>query len=408
MKSSVIIQREKKKTLVKLLSNIDKRRKYTFFITSCYFNPRSASYLIKDIYDANINIDSVEIYIDKKEALKIGKEVLRAWIDRINDRYEFEINLYPVDTAMLFHVKAYSLITHNSPNITDGILVVGSANLTGAGLTSIYGNIEAVIHTSSQKDLKSFYESILKIKTQKLEELENFKSIETFDFKYALLQNGYFVYKWSSSLNQELGIKFRLSEEGKQKIKGDPILEELGFKLSQATVSKSYLKFNYKSPLTKYVSNIKRNFGVETYWGYWVPKSIIDEIFGNQEFEEFKKKLLNAINKQCDSIISKINDDYDKLIKRELIETTEKHPQDSFLENIEKLKNNETKLWRLYYRYEIIDLPYDFSQRQEIEELYDNFTETYESKQINTTIRAIYESLNTKSLAPIISEISAS
>ena len=56
--------------------------------------------------------------------------------------------------------------------------------------------------------------------------------------------------------------------------------------------------------------------------------------------------------------------------------------------------------------YEIIDLPYDFAQREEIIDLYENFSETYESKPTNATIRAIYKSLDTKSLAPIIDGIS--
>jgi len=406
MKNSVIVMREKKKTVVGLLSKVDKRKKYTFFIASCYFTPRSASYLIGDIITANINVNSVEIYIDKKEALKIGKKVLQSWVDRINDRYEFEVNLYPVDTPKLFHVKAYSLIAQDSEDSLAGIIVSGSANLTGAGLTNNNGNIEVLIKTESQNDLESFQNSISKLQTQDIEKIEDFKDIESYDFKYALLQSGYFIYKWSRSLPQELLIKFRLSEEGKEKIKGDPVLEELGFELSQASISKSYLKFKYKSPLTKNINNIKRNFGVETYWGYWVPKSIIDQVFGNENFEKFRKRLLTAVEKQRDSIVSKIKDDYEKLISLNLIEVTKKHPRDAFFENIEKLKENETKLWRLYYRYEVIDLPYDFSQRDEIEELYDNFTETYESKPTNTTIRAIYESLATRSLRRIIEDIS--
>jgi hypothetical protein len=407
MINSVIVQKDKKKTVVGLLSKVDKRKKYTFFIASCYFTPRSASYLIRAVSDSNININSVEIYIDKKEALKIGKKILKDWLNRINDNHEFATNIYPVDTPKLFHVKAYSLIAKNSEDLLEGIIVSGSANLTGAGLTSDNGNIEVLIETQNQNDLNSFNKSILKLQTQNLDEIDHFKNIEAFDFKYSLLQSGYFIYKWSSSLNQELAIKFRLSEEGKQKIKGDPILEELGFELSQASVSKSYLQFEYKSPLTKNITNIKRNFGVETYWGYWVPKSIIDQVFGNEEFEKFKAKLLVAFEKEYYSIVSKIEEDYAKLTNLNLIEATQKHPKESFLESIEKLKGNETKLWRLYYRYEVVDLPYNFSQRAEVEDLYDNFTETYESKPANTTIRAIYKSLDTKCLLPITDEISA-
>ena len=405
MKNSVVVLKEKKKTLVELLSIVDKRKRYNFLIASCYFTPRSASYLIRSIVDENINVNKVQIYIDKKEALKIGKNILQSWQTRINDRYEFDINLHPVDTPKLFHVKAYSLLAQNSEGLLDGVIVSGSANLTGAGLTNNNGNIEVFIKTEELNDLKAFHKAISNLEIMGLEEIENFKDTESFDYKYALLQSGYFIYKWSSSLNQELSIKFRLSEEGKEKIKGDPVLEELGFELSQASISKSYLKFKYKSPLTKNINNIKRNFGVETYWGYWVPKSIIDQVFGNEDFEKFRKKLLTAVEKQRDSIVSRIKDDYEKLISLNFIEVTRKHPKDSFFENIEKLKENETKLWRLYYRYEVIDLPYDFSQRNEIEELYDNFTETYESKPVNTTIRAIYESLATKSLPPIIDDI---
>ena len=406
MKNSVIIQRDKKKTLLELLSMVDRRKKYSFTIASCYFTPRSASYLISDILNAKINIDSVEIYIDKKEAIKIGQEVLKSWLARINDKYDFEIQLYPVNTPRLFHVKAYSLITKNPDETLTGVIVSGSANLTGAGLTSVNGNIEALIQTEQQEDLNSFQESISKLKIQNLEDIEKFKEIDTFDFKYALLQSGYFIYKWSGSLNQELAIKFRLSEKGKQKIKGDPVLEELGFELNQASVSKSYLKFKYEPPLTQNITNIKRNFGVETYWGYWVPKAIIDDIFGGEDFEEFKTNLLSAIEEQYDSIICKIEDDYEKLLALKLIESSTKHPKESFAESVRKLKDNEIKLWRLYYRYEIIDLPYDFSQREEIEELFENFTETYESKPTNITIRAIYECLDNKSLNPIKHEIS--
>lgn len=403
MQNSVIILKEKKKTLVELLSIVDKRKKYIFYIASCYFNPRSASYLIRTINDKKIKIDCIQVYIDKKEALKIGKEILQSWVARVNDKYEFKINLYPVDTPKLFHVKAYSLISQGS---SGGVIVSGSANLTGSGLTSNYGNIEVLIKSENLNDLEAFQRAISKLEIVDLSEIENFKNIETFDYKYALLQSGYFIYKWSSSLNQELSVKFRLSEEGKDKIKGDPIIEELGFELSQASISKSYIKFKYKSPLTKNINNIKRKFGVETYWGYWVPRSIIDRVFGNEDFEKFKERFLSAVEKQRDSIIKKINEDYEKLISLNLIEATKKHPKESFFENIEKLKDNEIKLWRLYYRYEVIDLPYDFSQRDEIEDLYDNFTETYESKPANATIRAIYKSLATKSLRPITEDIS--
>ncbi|WP_295456391.1 hypothetical protein [uncultured Thiodictyon sp.] len=64
--------------------------------------------------------------------------------------------------------------------------------------------------------------------------------------------------------------------------------------------------------------------------------------------------------------------------------------------------DNDTKLWRLYYRYEILDLAYDFSQQQEIESLYENLTETYEARAgMNNTVRAIIKALELKSIRPL-------
>ena len=65
------------------------------------------------------------------------------------------------------------------------------------------------------------------------------------------------------------------------------------------------------------------------------------------------------------------------------------------------MKDKETKLWKLYHRYELIELPYDFSQYEEIEELYDNLIETCENRTSNYTIRAVYRTINEKNLAPI-------
>jgi hypothetical protein len=402
MSPTIILFNEKKKKLVELLSHIDKKRKYNFYIASCYFDLRTASYLIKDIYKEGIHIERIKIYIDKKEVFRIGKNNIQQWLNRINKKYSFNIDLFPVVAPKLFHTKIYALI---ACNFLSGVLISGSANLTRAGLTSSNGNIESLIRTRSQAILKSFQESLLELEIQDLDKINLFDDTETLDFKYALLRSGYFLYTWSGSLNRELGIKFMLSDKGKEKIKDAPILKtlrtELGFELSQASISKSYLNFSYNPPLSENIKNLKKNFGIETYLGYWVPISVINRCFGNEEFEKFKRSLFKAIEEQQKLIVASIKKDYETLCKLELIEKLNTHPEESFLKKVEKLKDKKTKLWRLYYRYELIELPYDFSQHEEIEELYNNFIETCEAKSSNYTIRAVYRAINAKNLGPI-------
>lgn len=402
MTSTIIFFNEKKKNLLKLLSNVDKKRKYNFYIATCYFDLRTASYLIKDIYKERINIETVEIYIDKKEVFRIGKNNIQQWLNRVNKKYSFNIYLFPVVAPKLFHTKVYALI---ACNFLSGVLICGSANLTSAGLASNNGNIESFIRTRSQSILKSFKKSLSELKIHDLDNIDSFSDSDTLDFKYALLRSGYFLHTWSGSLNRELGIKFMLSDKGKEKIKDVPLLKklrvELGFELSQASISKSYLNFSYNPPLLENIKNLKKNFGIETYLGYWVPISVINRCLGNEEFENFKCNLFNAIEKQQKLIIDSIKKDYDILCKLELIEKLNNSPEESFLKKVEKLKDKETKLWRLYYRYELIELPYDFSQYKEIEELYDNLIETCEDKTSNYTIRAVYRAINEKNLHPI-------
>lgn len=400
MNDTVITHKKKKKLLLELFSSIDKRRKYTFYITSCYFRQHSADVLIREVADM-VNLESVEIYIDKKEASKIGKDILLEWLSGINKRFCFDISLYPVKTNYLFHAKSYSLISWVDEDINNGQLIAGSANLTGAGLTSNKGNIEILVDTKDRDIISTFYESLCNLNYQEIEDLEKFNNIDSFDFKYSLLQSGYFIHTWDGSLNQELCIKYRLSKEGKKRIQGDPALDELGFSVSQATVSKSYFDFDFSPPLTEYERNIKLNYGIATFLGHWIPKVVVDEIFGDDNFDVFKDKFLNKIKEDFDLIIPKIDRDFQELKSLNLIEINDKDPVEIFKEKIEKLKHNDVKLWRIYSKYEIIELPYDFSQREEITELYENFTETYENKRNNKASLAIYEVLEEKDLSPL-------
>lgn len=401
MDNEVILNKGKKDLLIELLSRVDRRNKYYFFITTCYFKMHSADTLIRELANV-VGLHGVEIYLDRNEAAKIGKQELLDWLSSINKRYDFDVSLHPVKSGSLFHAKSYSLISWNGDEIEKGCLVAGSANLTGAGLTSDRGNVEVFVYTNEIKTIDSFYNAMCNFKYQSLDDLEVFSSVNSFDFKYSFLNAGYFIHTWEDSLNQELSIKYQLSKEGKKKINSLSPLDELGFNLTQSTVSKSYFDYNFERPLTEYEKNIKRNFGVATFLGHWVPKSVIHEVLGDDDFEQFKNDFLNKLDDEIEEVIVRISEDYSQLEELELIELGDKDPVERFKENINKLRNNDIKLWRIYSKYEIFELPYDFSQMDNIKDLYDNFTATYQSKKSNKTVKAIYHVLEKKSLDPIL------
>ncbi len=89
--------------------------------------------------------------------------------------------------------------------------------------------------------------------------------------------------------------------------------------MAHAKISKSYFEFEYKSPLTEFVTDIKRRFGVETYLGYWVPKKIIDEIFAGHGFDDFKERLSTSLKEQREAMAEAIRNDRENLVRLNLI-----------------------------------------------------------------------------------------
>ena len=162
MTNHINIRSLKKSKLIELLmKSPDKRRRHCLYIASCYFTPDSARSLINSMNEA-INLTETKIYIDRKTASYIGKPILLKFC---NSFKHIEVNLYAVETAHLFHTKAYAIISKDDDNlIVCGSLVIGSANLTGSGLTSKYGNIESLLDTQDDDLLNQFTEQILSLK----------------------------------------------------------------------------------------------------------------------------------------------------------------------------------------------------------------------------------------------------
>lgn len=371
------IYRNKKSVLVDLLRKVDRRRTHCLYIASCYFNPRSADALIHDLREV-VSIDYIEILIDRKTAEAIGKEVLANWLDSNEG-----LNLFVSKSSRLFHTKGYALLHFDDDEkVASGSLVLGSANVTEAGLCAANGNIECLIDTQEVRHLRGFYESLEEMNWVEIDELDNYEKADV-NFQYALISRGYFIHPWSGDINALLAVRYSLTEEGEEKTTTDPAFSSLGFNLDALTVAKSYIDFDPASYRSDQFKVIKRNYGIECRLGYWVPKCIFDSASeGIPGYEFFKKELVKYLKNNVVSIKKSILSDYEVLLKRNLINALPVSPEITFEQKANELISGrrEELLSRVFNKYQRFEFPYDVSDVSSISAIYDEITETSLSK----------------------------
>ncbi|WP_430232631.1 hypothetical protein [Nitrosomonas communis] len=389
------IKAKKKQTLIELLGKTDKRRNHSLYLCSCYFAPEAARGLIREL-SKSINMSLINIYIDRKVAIEHGRKSLEEFCNSFAD---LKINLYAVETNILFHSKSYALVAFDeSNNITSGSIVLGSANLTGAGLMKNGGNIECLIDSQDINLLEEHMAQLSKLKILPIDKLNDFSNKDEYSFKYALLRSGVFIHKWNDSLEQYLSIRYRLTREGKSRI-GDHSFKRVGFNIETATISKRYFRFDYTPKHLKEAENVIRNFGIESYLGYWLPYVAVESMFDKKDLELFKERLFSDIERQRNVIEQQIQQDFSYLMNEGLIEEIEVNPVNLFNKKLVDLMTNELKLKRVYSKYEIFNLPYDVQQKNEILELFDELIEVAESKtRKNTAVKAFLASYATFSI----------
>jgi len=396
MSDLININKGKKTKIVQLLTKgADKRFGHVLYLTSCYFSPDAAEKLIRELQTL-INIKSVYIYIDRKTAISIGQQPLEEL--SLNQNLP-EIFIFAVEASVLFHTKAYALLSYTKDGLLNkGSLVVGSANLTGAGLTASSGNIESVLDSQDAEILNEFVTQLDKLKIIKLDQLEVFRSQESYNFKYALLHEGAFIHKWLDDLGRYLSVRYQLNENGKSRI-GDELFKNAGFNIDTATISKRYFDFNYEPAHLENTENLRRRFGIETYLGHWIPNSALETVLDQEGFDEFCTKLRTELNQQLPTIKERILNDLRHLEQNDLIVESENNPLESFESKVETLLTNRVKLQRIFSKYEIFPLPYDLTQKSEIEELFDQMLSLCQSrKQKNIAQKAFISGFTNSSL----------
>ena len=388
------IKSSKKQNLIELLLKTDKRRYHCLYLASCYFTADAAKSIINKIRQ-RIHLSKVVVYIDRKTAISIGKDKLLDFCDGFDD---LTVELYAVDASSLFHTKAYALISFDGDDVYCGSLIVGSANLTGNGLASRNGNIESILDTQDNSLLNEFITQMAKLKLLEIEELDEFKNANSFNFRYALIQEGKFIHKWTDNLDQYLSVRYYLNENGKAQAANETFTN-IGFNMETATISKRYFNFNYDPPHLENAENLTRNYGIETYLGYWIPNAALESLFEKDQFEFFKNLLNEQLSLQITSIESQIQSDLLSLQNANVIQLTDSDPIELLKNKILDLQTNELKLKRIFSKYEIFSLPFDISQKDDIENLFEDMLLVIESrKKKNMAMKAFMNAISKSSL----------
>lgn len=401
MSNKFNIKGNKSAKLIELLSKTDKRRVHDLYLCSCYFSAEAIKLLNDEMQDkTSIKIGNIYVYVDRRAALSAGRdeiERIKKW-EKNNSNFFFRI----VDSEALFHTKAYALISEDKDEIQSGSLVIGSANLTGSGLTrGKNGNIESLLDTQDKEAISDFLKRIESTKVIKIDELERFTSSDSVAFVYALLRQGHFSHKWSDNIGQYLSVRHALNKKGKSELSNSELIN-LGFNVDAASIGKRYFDFEYEPLHLKGLENLIRNFGIETYLGHWVPSSAIKTLFNDADYAKFSKKISSYWLKEKSALIKKINDDFDKLLQLGYVDKPENSPGDAFESKVNDLLDNDMKLYRAYAKFEFYDLPYDISQDDHIlpldKEIQDLITSRVKK---NKAMKAYEEAIFSSSLTPI-------
>ena len=177
------------------------------------------------------------------------------------------------------------------------------------------------------------------------------------------------------------------------------VLNDLEFDINANTISKRYFDLPESDVST---DGWKRNYLIETYLGYWIPKVVLKKIThetDDESLESFKNKVCEELHEQYENVKSRIESDYNTLVQEKIIKKIvddsgkERNPAEDILEKINTFCNNENAITRLYYKYEEFEFPYDKKSdkyEQKINEMIDCMDDTIGSYKIGRKVFVAY------------------
>lgn len=369
-------------------------RSHEIWALTCYIEADALKSLI-DAVSERVRLTYVAIYFNYAEALKYRVNESKQLVDVLDELIEeykgdgITVEWFPIHVpGKLVHAKAYAVVQWDGQRdgIRRGCLLTTSGNLTSRGLgTSDNMNVEIGYQSNTKKDLWAFSNLLEVLYENYSVDITNYSFNEDYLFKYALLSNAVYLYRWQGNLVSEMSLRFTLNESKKRDIvKVNEELVSMGFHSDEnsLSISRNYINLSGK-PNNPFPSNYRKLLCIETFIGYWCPRSIWNYtknvVSNNMEhFINWFHERTNddALKKACEEA----KQHEERLLKLGFIKRN-KDRLKKWKKKIRGLRRDEARLERLHWQYECFELPYDVTNQDGIEELYESLTGTIQLKE---------------------------
>jgi hypothetical protein len=376
--------------IVDSLGDFDRRfqRRHELRILSCYLdkNLRGIRALIDHVSEV-VRLTDVELMFEMLEIYRgrlpnDAERDLRR-LERRCRRREVTFRWIPVRVGMLMHAKSYSVVQRVQGRVGDGVVWISSGNATtrGLGASRARVNVELSSKSTSRRDVADFLDIWGQLRENEIDIAQAFAQDDIYAFAYALLASGVFLHDWRDALRSQLGVRYTLTDVGRRSAPGNNELALLGLDLDRATATRNPFSAQLDFPPARRLPGaFARGYTIDTLLGRWCPCSIwnvVEQTIGQDEaFRQFYDALLSATTPQAmDRLVERESKIEDALVARGLVVPDEERLQ-RWRGKISWLRKDETRLTRMFLRFEPFELPYDYQAREEIRRLYDSVLES--------------------------------
>lgn len=398
---------EKLSVFEQMAEGLPTNRKYEMYLCTAFIDENSTLLLVNLLSDL-YKIKKITLLIDRSEIYKKGIETIKELQKKlrisISKKHKGEVNILGVQCSSgIFHSKAYAILYKEKSGSYAGNLLLGSANLTGKGLTAKNGNIETLYKVRSKKDLNAFsleLQALIENSSLNLLDIHTRATLDldSFGWKHSLLVSGLFAHRWSDALSRELGIRYELSEKGTS-LSNPGILKEMSFSMDSKTITKSYFRSENRFSHINGEKDFIKKHSIETYLGYWIPKGSLYRETSDEVLNKLKAKLESELFEQRDRIIAEIKNDYLRLFKEGIIKDKPGCEEKFSHANLNNLLEDQFKLRRILFKYEFFELPYNAIDQDHIINLYNELKTASDYKKSNHAIKMFRKAHNNINLS---------
>ncbi|MGQ3073452.1 MAG: hypothetical protein ACT7A5_20490 [Ferrovibrionaceae bacterium] len=385
-----------------------KQRRHELRILSCYVDFGALKHMIK-VISQEVRLTSVVLMFEMMEIYRKRRpnearadlKRLKDWCERQNCSFDF----LAVRAGALVHAKAYCVVQQVDDRVANGLLWIGSGNATrqGLGLSGTASNVELSMTSTKKGDLKLFFAAWDQL-AEKAQDISKLAQLaDEYAFKYALLASGIFLHDWKEGLRSRLAVRYHLSAAARE-AGGNTELSALGLTVERATATRNPFAHNLPWGKSRQLpTGFIKNCTVDTWLGRWCPQAIWDiaqdELAQDDAFNDFKSSFSAATGPEQLDAMMKAEAEVEKtLLARGLVKPEPERLQ-RWKQRVGQIRDNDVQLERIFFRFEPVLLPYDFSDRDEIEDLYENLLESIAlRRKLNIASRLIGKSNTLRSL----------